>query len=242
MNVSLLGKKIFVTGATGTIGKMVVEAAKESGAWVAGTYFQNEEEAKQLEARGVVMIQADLSDRAKARAAAAQVLQTAGHLDALVYTAGNTRDQPLKNLTDEEWDEVFHLHLYGLMACTQAVLPAMQERGSGKVVALGSMAGLTGRMGQTNYSTAKAGTIGFMKALAREAGRFGVTANVVCPGFIDSKMTRRSPVQAWERAKTESVLGTISCVEVTASFIVWLVSDLCFGVTGQVFNLDSRVL
>ena len=231
-----------MTGATGAVGRAIVEATQEAGAWVAGTFFSNTEEAQRMEAQGILMVKADLSDRMKARATTTQVLQAAGHLDALVYTAGSTRDHTLGKLTDEEWDEVFDLHVGGLMACTQEVLPSMQARRSGKIVAFGSLAGLTGRVGQTNYSAAKAATVGFIKALAREAGRFGVTANVICPGFIDSKMTQAAPPQAWERAKGESALGIISSVEVAASFAVWLVSDLCFGVTGQVFSLDSRIL
>jgi len=229
-----------VTGATGAVGRAVVEAALDCGAWVAGSYFQDEPQAVGLRSRGVVMLQADLSDRAQARGAVAQLLQT-GPLDALVYAAGNTRDRTLLRLTDREWDDVQKLHVDGLVACAQAVLPAMKERRGGKLVALGSLSGIIGRPGQANYSAAKAATVAFMKTLAQEAGRFGVTANVVCPGFVDSKMTRKAPPEAWERAKADSALGTISSVEVVASFITWLLSDLCQGVTGQVFQLDSRI-
>jgi acetoacetyl-CoA reductase/3-oxoacyl-[acyl-carrier protein] reductase len=104
------------------------------------------------------------------------------------------------------------------------------------------MAGLTGRAGQANYSAAKAGTVGFMKSLGLEVGRWGITANVICPGFIDSKLTRAAPAEVWERARTDSACGTLSSVEVVASFTTWLLSDLCHGVTAQVFNLDSRIL
>ena len=241
MNISLADKQILVTGATGAIGSEMVQTLREAGASVWGSYFENEEPARSLKAQGVRMIQADLTDRASARALIKEVLEKAGFLDGLVYAAGNTKDRTLTKLKDEEWDAVMRLHLDGLVFCAQAVLPSMQERRAGKLVAIGSQAGLIGRAGQTNYSAAKAGTIGFIKSLAKEAGRFGVTANVVCPGFIDSKMTRSAPPEAWERAKTASALGTISSVQVAASFTAWLLSDLCFGVTGQVFQLDSRI-
>lgn len=242
MQISLAGKQILVTGATGAIGSEMVQTLREAGASVWGSYFENESQAGNLKVQGIQMIQADLTDRSRARALMKEVLEEAGSLEGLVYTAGNTRDRLLLKLQDEEWDLVMRLHLDGLMACVQAVLPSMQERRAGKLVAIGSQAGFIGRAGQTNYSSAKAGTIGFIKSLAKEAGRFGVTANVVCPGFIDSKMTRSAPSEAWERAKVASALGTISSAQVAASFTAWLLSDLCYGVTGQVFQLDSRVV
>ena len=242
MNLSLAGKKILVTGASGAVGGGIARAARKAGAWVAGSYLRNETEAQTLVREGVQMFQADLSDREQAGRLVFSVLEEAGSLDGLVYSAGNTRDKTLLKMSGKEWDEVMKLHLDGLVACCQAVLPGMQERRQGKLVAIGSQSGLTGRLGQANYSAAKAATVGFIKSLAREAGRFGVAANVVCPGFIDSPMTRGAPPEAWDRAKTASALGTISSVETTASFTVWLLSDFCSGVTGQVFQLDSRIL
>ena len=241
MTISLAGKRILGAGAPGAVGGAVVEAARECGAWVAGSYFKDEDEAGRLRAQGIVMEQADLTDRAQARALVDRVAAE-GPLDALVYTAGNTKDHTLLKLIDEEWDQVLRLHLDGLMACSQQAVRSMRDRRGSKIVAIGSMSGLTGRAGQTNYSAAKAGTVGFIKALAREVGRLGITANGICPGFVDSKMTRSSPPEAWERARTDSALGILSSVEVVASFTTWLLSDLCHGVTGQIFNLDSRIL
>ena len=242
MHIALSGKRILVTGATGAIGSAVARAAREAGAWVMGSYLKNGTQARELEAAGILMKQADLSDRAAAAGLVRHALEKAGSLDGLVYSAGNTRDHTLLKMSDPEWDEVMKLHLDGLVACCRAVLPGMQERRQGKIVAIGSQSGLTGRVGQANYSAAKAATVGFVKSLAREAGRLGVTANVVCPGFIESRMTRSAPPEAWERAKAASALGTVSSVETVASFIAWLLSDLCSGVTGQVFQLDSRIL
>ncbi|MCM8794640.1 MAG: SDR family oxidoreductase [Candidatus Omnitrophica bacterium] len=241
MNVSLRGTKILVTGASGVVGGAILAACREAGAWTAGSYFRNEEEAGRLAAQGVFMAKADLSDRRQTRDLVKNVLQEAGSLDGLVYCAGNTRDRTVAKLTDEEWDDVLEVHLGGLFAAVQEVLPSMRERRRGKIVTIGSLSGLIGRLGQPNYSAAKAGMIGFIKSVAKETGRFGVTANVICPGFIDSGMTRSAPEEAWERAKAASVLGAISSVETVASFSVWLLSDLCRGVTGQVFQLDSRI-
>lgn len=241
MNVSLAGKRVFVAGATGAVGRAILEAAREAGAWVGGSYFRSEAEADRLRGQGVFMVQADLSDRAEARKCVAVVLQQ-GPLDALVYAAGNTRDHTLFKLTDSDWDEVLKLHLEGLVACAQAVLGPMRDRRGGKLVAIGSLSGFIGRAAQANYSAAKAATVAFMKTVAREEGRFGISANVICPGFIDSRMTQAAPPQVWERAKQDSALGTISSVETAASFTTWLLSDLAKGVTGQVFQLDSRVV
>lgn len=249
MNISLAGKNFLVTGATGAIGRAVAEALAEGGGWVAGSYHRDETLARQLQAGGIRMFQADLTDRSSARSLVARVLEEArpttggqtGHLDGLVYAAGNTRDRTVAKLTDAEWDEVLALHVGGLFAAVQAVLPSMRARRAGKLVAVGSLSGSVGRVGQANYAAAKAATVGLIKSLAKEEGRFGVTAHVVCPGFIDSKMTRAAPARVWEQAQADSALGTVSSVEVVASFLVWLLSDLCQGVTGQVFQLDSRI-
>ena len=241
MTISLQGKRIFVAGATGAIGRAILEAAREAGAWVGGSYFRSEAEANSLTGQGFFMVQADLSDRTQARRAVASALEQ-GPLDAFVYAAGNTRDHTFLKLTDSDWDEVMKLHLEGLVACTQAVLGSMRDRRCGKIIAIGSMSGFIGRPGQANYSAAKAATVAFMKTIAQETGRFGISANVICPGFIDSGMTRAAPPEAWERAKADSALGTISSVETAASFTVWLLSDLAKGVTGQIFQLDSRIV
>jgi len=242
LTIDLTDKKILVTGATGAIGRAVCEAAHQAGAWVAGSYFSDETLTQELKQQGIRMFKVNLADRAQVRGLVEQVLQEAGSLDGLVYAAGTTHDKTLLRLTDDDWDQVLALHLSGLFACIQAVLPGMKERRAGKLVAFGSMAGLTGRIGQANYSAAKAGTIGLMKTVAREVGRWGITANVICPGFIDSKMTRGAPPEAWERAKDKSVLGNVSSAQTVASFMTWLLSDVSAGVTGQVFQLDSRML
>lgn len=241
MKISLTGKKILVTGATGAIGGAVAEAASQAGALVYGTHFRDESEARRLTGAGMRMFQADLTNRQQVRSLIGNLLGLAGFFDALVYAAGNTRDHTLAKLTDDEWDDVLKLHLEGLVFCSQALLPSMRGKKFGKIVAMGSLSGALGRLGQPNYAAAKAGVIGFMKSLAREAGRFGVTANVVCPGFVDSKMTRSAGPEARERARSDSVLGTISSAQTVASFMVWLLSDLSQGVTGQVFHLDSRI-
>ncbi len=240
--ISLAEKRILVMGATGTIGRTILEEAKGYGAWVAGSYWRSADKARELQSQGVWMVQADLTDRSQARACVQQVLAEAGHLDGLVYAAGNAADHTLTKLSEADWDQVFKLHLGGLVACAQEVLPSMRRRGRGKIIALGSMAGQTGRIGQANYSAAKGATVGFIKTLAREAGRFGVSANVICPGFVESEMTRSAPPAAWDQARADSVLGTLSSAQVVASFSGWLLSDLCQGVTGQVFHLDSRIL
>ena len=241
MKISLEGKKILITGASGAIGGAIARAALEAGAWVAGSYLHSDEDARALKSKGAFLMKADLTDRAQARSLVSAVLSEADFLDGLVYAAGSARDRTVAKMSDAEWDEVMRVHLDGLFAAVQAVLPKMREQKSGKLIAISSLSGVIGRLGQPNYSAAKAGMIGFMKSAAKEAGRFGVTANVICPGFMDSRMTRATPPEAWERAKTESALGTIGSVETVASFTVWMLSDLCRNVTGQVFQLDSRI-
>jgi len=242
MNISLKDKRILVTGATGGVGSAVVQAILSAGGTVIGSYFQDEETADKLRGQGVQMLKADLRDRDQIRSLIQTALGDEGKLDALVYAAGNARDGLFIKMSDTDWDDVLAVHLNGLATALQAVLPSMKKAKAGKLIALGSFGGQTGRVGQANYAAAKAGTVGLVKTIAKEAGRFGVSANVVFPGFIDSKMTQATPPQVWERAKADSAMGRLSLAPVVASFIVWMLSDLCEGVTGQLFPIDSRIL
>ncbi|PIQ81986.1 MAG: beta-ketoacyl-ACP reductase [Candidatus Omnitrophica bacterium CG11_big_fil_rev_8_21_14_0_20_64_10] len=241
MIADLTGRRILVAGATGGIGRAVAGAVQASGAQVLGSYRTDRKGAETLEGQGIRMVQADLTDRAQARDLVKRALAD-GPLDGLVYAAGNTRDKTLLKMTDADWDEVLALHLTGLFVCFQAALPHMKERRAGRLIAFGSYGGATGRIGQANYAAAKAGTVGFVKTVAREMGRFGVTANVILPGFIDSKMTRAVPEAGWERARADSALGEVGSAESAAAFTAWLLSDAGRSVTGQVLSIDSRIL
>ncbi len=241
-------KTVLVTGSSRGIGRAIALRLARDGYGIVlhcrSGVEQAQEVAQQIRGlgRGVRVLQFDVADRATTSRVLLEDIEAHGCYYGVVCNAGIARDNAFPAMPGEDWDAVIHTNLdsfYNVL--NPLTMPLVRRRKPGRIVTLSSVSGIIGNRGQVNYSAAKAGTIGFIRSLAKEAGRFGVTANVLCPGFIDSKMTRNAPPEAWERAKADSVLGTISSVEVTASFAVWLLSDLCQGVTGQIFQLDSRM-
>ena len=237
--MGLRGKVLLITGASGAIGSAVVRAAKRDWAWVAGAYRTRRPSPAECPADLLLVV--DVTQRESLTPWVAQALRQTGQIDGLVTAAGNLADRTLAKMTDDEWSTVIATHLTGTFLAVQAVLPSMQHSRTGKIVTVISQAGLHGRVGQANYSAAKAGILGFTKAAAQELGPWGIEVNAVCPGFTPSRMTETVPPEGWERARTASALGTVTDAEVVADVTLWLLSDRCRGVTGQVFTADSRL-
>lgn len=185
------GRGALVTGGARGIGRAIARRFAEEGAKVCVVDLDGEaaqETASGLpgEAFGLAL---DVSDRAAVDRKVAEVAERCGGLDVLVNNAGVTRDNLLFKMSDEEWASVMDVHLAGAFYCSRAAQRYMVEGGYGRIVNISSTSAL-GNRGQANYSTAKAGLQGFTKTLAMELGRFGITANAVAPGFIETEMTR----------------------------------------------------
>ena len=235
----LRGKTILITGASGTIGGAIVRAAKREGAWVAGSYLTHPPDPQQCPAD--LLDAVDVTQREPVIQWIARILQARGQIDGLVTAAGNLADRTLAKMTDAEWDTVIATHLTGTFHVVRAALPSMAHQRTGKILTVVSMAGLHGRGAQANYSAAKAGVLGFMKSAAQELGPWGIEVNALCPGFTPSRMTETVPPEGWERARAASALGVLGEAEVAADLAVWLLSDRCRGITGQIFHCDSRI-
>ena len=183
---SLEGKRALVTGASRGIGRGIAEELARAGADVVVGYRSGSEEAQELaEAIGGRAVQADVSDPDEAK----RLVDEAGDLDVLVNNAGITRDGLLARMPDADWRDVLETNLSGAFYTCRAVTRGMMRRRSGSIVNVSSIVGVHGNPGQTNYSAAKAGLIGFTKALARELGGRGVRANVVAPGYVTTRLT-----------------------------------------------------
>jgi len=246
MEMELLeGKIALVTGGTRGIGRAIVLDLAANGADVALNYRQSADLAQELAetvrgmGRRAVIVQADVSSFADAQAMAQKVLDEFGRLDILVNNAGVNWDGVVWKMTEEQWDRVIEVDLKGTFNYTRAVAPIFREQESGKIVNITSINGLRGKFGQTNYSAAKAGVIGFTKACARELGRYNVNVNAVAPGLIETEMVQQAPEQVREMALAEIVLGRLGLPEEVAYVVTFLCTERARHITGQVIQVDG---
>ena len=233
------GKVALVTGASRGIGRAVaIELAKE-GATVAINYAGNvvaAEEVKNIitDMGGKAMIvQADVSDEQAASEMVEKVIAEFGQIDILVNNAGITRDGLFIRMKSQDWNAVIN---------TKVAAKYMMKKRSGKIINMTSVSGIMGNIGQTNYSAAKAGVIGFTKSLAREMASRGITVNAVAPGFIATDMTAAMPEKAQAQVVGSIPLGKMGQPEDIANAVVFLASDKASYITGQVVNVDGGMV
>ncbi len=190
----------FVTGGTRGIGRAISARLKAAGYKVAAGYAGNEVAAQACAAElGVMVVKGNVSSFEDCAAAAKTVEAEFGPIDVLVNNAGITRDAMLHKMTPEQWNEVIHVNLASIFNMTRNVIEGMRERGFGRIINISSINGQKGQMGQTNYSAAKAGMIGFTKALAQENAKKGITVNTIAPGYIDTEMVAAVPKAVLEQ-------------------------------------------
>ena len=189
--------------------------------------------------RRAMVVQADVSSFDDAQAMVQKVLDEFGRLDILVDNAGMNWDGVVWKMTEEQWDRVIDVDLKGTFNYTRAVTPTFRGSGAGKIVNVTSINGLRGKFGQTNYSAAKAGVIGFTKACARELGRYSVNVNAIAPGLIETEMVKAAPEKVRELALAEIVLGRLGLPEEVAQVVTFLCSERARHITGQVIQVDG---
>jgi 3-oxoacyl-[acyl-carrier protein] reductase len=180
-------------------------------------------------------VQADVSDPASAR----QLVEDAGDVDVLVNNAGLTRDGLLARMPDDDWRAVIETNLSSVFYTCRAVARPMMKKRSGSIVNVSSIVGIHGNWGQTNYGASKAGIIGFTKSLARELGSRNVRANVVAPGYVNTRLTEVLPEEAREAMLSNTPLGKLGDPEDIAGAVRFLSSDEASFITGEVLLVDG---
>lgn len=243
--MELEGRVAIVTGGTRGIGRAIALDLAANGAVVALNYRQSAGLAAELAetirgmGRRALAVQADVSCFDDAQVMVQQVLDEFGQVDILINNAGMNWDGVVWKMSEEQWDRVIDVDLKGTFNYTRAVTPIFRQQGSGKIVNITSINGLRGKFGQTNYSAAKAGVIGFTKACARELGRYSVNVNAVAPGLIETEMVQEAPEQVRETALAEIVLGRLGLPEEVAYVVTFLCTEKARHITGQVIQVDG---
>ena len=240
------GRTALITGAASGIGAATARRMAAEGAQVAiGDLDEEGGRAVAGEIDGVA-VGMDVADTASVRAGVATATRELGRIDVLVNNAGMDRFAFFVNTDEELWDQVLAVNLRGVLAVTHAVLPAMHERGGGVIVNVASEAGRVGSQGSVTYSAAKAGVIGFTRAIARESARYGVRCNAVAPGPIETPLLGAAEEiygEIGSRLKEGMIRGTlagrIGQPEEVASAIAFLASDEAAYVTGQTLNVSG---
>ncbi|MBO3761282.1 beta-ketoacyl-ACP reductase [Ciceribacter sp. L1K22] len=236
-----MGRVALVTGGTRGIGAAISIAFKQQGYRVAANYAGNDEKAKAFEAEtGIAVFKWDVSDYQACAAGVANVEAAIGPVEVLVNNAGITRDAMFHKMTPEQWNEVIGTNLTGLFNMTHLVWTGMRDRNFGRIINISSINGQKGQMGQANYSAAKAGDLGFTKALAQEGAAKGITVNAVCPGYIGTEMVRAIPEKVLnERIIPQIPVGRLGEPEEIARCVSFLASDDAGFITGSTISANG---
>ena len=233
-----MGRVALVTGGTRGIGEAISVALKAAGKTVVANFAGNEEAAKAFtEKTGIPAYKWDVSDFEACKAGIAKVEAEVGPIEILVNNAGITRDGQFHKMSLEQWNAVINTNLNSAFNMTRNVIEGMRDRKFGRIVCISSINGQKGQFGQTNYSAAKAGEIGFVKALAQETAKLGITVNAIAPGRIDTPMMRGTASTANEAVRLSTPLRRLGQPEEVAATCMFLTSDASAFVTGQVVDV-----
>lgn len=238
-------KTVLITGASRGIGAAAARLFAQSGYAVAINYHHSQQEAQRLaediKAHGgdAVAVYADIANAKEVAAMMQTVMERFGHLDVLIHNAGICLQKVITDVTDTEWRHMLGVHLDGAFYCARAVIPHMLQQGNGRILTVTSMWGETGASCEVPYSAAKAGLIGFTKALAKELGPSGITVNGVAPGVIQTDMCTTLSAETLEALKEETPLCRLGTPEDVAQALLFLASENASFITGQVLGVNG---
>jgi acetoacetyl-CoA reductase len=230
-----------VTGGTRGIGEAISKALKAAGYTVAANYGGNDEAAQKFKAEtGIPVYKWDVSSYQSCADGLKQVEADLGPVEVLVNNAGITRDAMLHRMKPEQWTDVINTNLNSLFNMCRPVIEGMRARKFGRIINISSINGQKGQMGQANYSAAKAGELGFTKALAQESARAGITVNAICPGYIATDMVKAVPKEVLEKNILPLIpLGRLGEPEEVARCVVFLASDDAGLITGSTLSANG---
>lgn len=246
MNLNLEDKVTIITGSSRGIGRELVKAFSNENSKIVINYFKSECAAEDLYKKLIdqnpncIKIKADITNIEDVEILKNKTISAFGKIDILINNAGICDDNSIQVMPEEQWKRVIDVNLTGAYLCCKIFSEIMIKQNKGKIINISSLKGQEGSAGQTNYSASKAGLIGFSKALAKELNQFNISVNTICPGFIITDMNRHQSIKK-RIAAERSLLSTDMNLQDLINFILFISSDKMLSVSGQVFNIDSRI-
>ena len=242
-------KVALITGGSRGIGEKIAERFAQAGYNLIINYVSNIENVEELEAKikgnaniEILFIQSDVTSFESCENMVNEAIKKFGHIDVLVNNAGITKDTLLMRMKEEDFDKVINVNLKGTYNVTKNVIPYMMKKREGKIINISSVVGISGNAGQTNYSSSKAGIIGFTKSLAKEVGSRNILVNAVAPGFIKTQMTDILKEEVKNEISNKIPLKRMGTPKDVANVVKFLASEDSSYITGQVIHIDGGML
>ena len=245
---SLEGSVALVTGASRGIGAVVASRLAEAGVKVGVNYLSSRDAAAEvvnsINSRGgeAILLEGDVAQEDSAASVVKQIIDEWGRINILVNNAGVNRDRLLMRMTSEDWDQVLNVDLKGAFLCTRRVIPHLIRQHSGRIINISSVVGISGNPGQANYAAAKAGLIGFTKAVAREVASRNVTVNALAPGYIATGMVEQLSEDTRQRILDRIPMARFGAPEDVAEAVLFLCGQGAGYITGQVLTIDGGMI
>jgi acetoacetyl-CoA reductase len=238
--MTMKNRVALVTGGTRGIGKAIAIDLKKAGCKVIASYHGNEEAAQAFKKEtGIAVSRFDVGSYDECQAAVRTMEAEFGPIDILINNAGITRDGFLHKMSEDNWDAVINTNLKSLFNMSRAVIEGMRARSYGRIITIGSINGQLGQFGQTNYSAAKAGVIGFTKSLARECAGKGITVNAVAPGYIETDMVKAVSEDVIKKIVVQIPVGRLGQPKEVARAVCFLAADEAGFITGETLSVNG---